>query len=272
MKTHSVLTVYQSPDELSPVLMETTKGQTIYVLKESGEFTRIRCKREGVVISGYVLTTDLYEGIEQAAIKPETKPVAKKARPTRDIASKSEPIALGIGAGTAQWSEPSRSFTGTDQVAYITSVYKSQTTPFFLYAQFQTYDFWRFTLGYRPIHFTGTLQPKIVGATSGPVTIQYSALSASLERCWNLLPWKPFYLGISVDIARAMSMQVEYNQQNLQGDTGLPMFYGASVVAGLQFALGRDYSLIGQGKVGQYLSQSLKIFAVEASGGILMWF
>jgi hypothetical protein len=246
--------VYSNPLEDATKMFFLARREKVLVIGVEGDFSKIHVKRNGRVMQGYVLTSQLASRLEPLPIPDEG-------------------YGFGPGMVYTQLTQNGKSFQTEDQVTYTTSTYSSKQTSPFLLLQIGRHDFWRIWLGLRSVAFTGSARTDITGAPSKSVDLRYKMIDLGLQRAWTPFSFfRPLYMGFGMEAARATSMKLTLNNMVLPTqDSDLPLYLGAHGVVGFHFILSKKVSAAVEVRAGSYLNQSVPVMAFEGSGAVFWW-
>lgn len=246
--------VFGGPGDAFPKIFTLARRERVFVAEIKGDFARIRFKRNGRVVAGYVPLEALREALEPPPL-PE------------------EGWAVGVTGLYARLSQNGKTFQTADEVKYTTSKYDSTTISPFLFLQFRRHDFYRLFLGLRTIHMKGKATTDVKGSDVHEVDLHQSAIAFGLDRAWNPFTFAPpLYLGFGFEGARASSMKVMLDDIELpMSSENLPFYMGLHGLAGAEFFLNKTLSVAIEGRLGSYLNQAVPVVRFEAAGTIYFW-
>ncbi|MGE3683191.1 MAG: hypothetical protein AB7G93_15820 [Bdellovibrionales bacterium] len=248
------LAIRKKPDLDARIQFFVQKGEILFLLPSKYDgFSRVRVRRSGRWVGGYLFTDDL-----------EVKPERKLDR-----------AAWGLG-GSGVWTQLRHSglkFETRDQVNYTTEDYASQATSPYIVAQFGRRRFWRVTLGQRMTRYE-TRARDDVSQSSRKATLEHEMISVTAQTAWSpFSSFEPFYAGFGVEFARATSttLTLEGTKLSLDDAESLPFYLGAQGLLGFQFFLSPRFSLFLEGRALAFPNQSPPIYGGEAAGGLIYW-
>lgn len=246
------LAVKQGPRKLDRTLFYVQKGERLWVFQDMGEFTRIKIKRQGHWLQGYVSSAELYA------------PVAANSRKSADE------WALGVAGVYSSLNQSGKIFETDDQVKYTLSKYSSQSLWPALVYQSARQDFWRVHLGYRITKFQGSATTDVANSTAKTVLVSHKMLSLAVDRAWT---FGRFAFGGGVELSRALSMSVTLAGADLPTTSqDLPTYAGFSAFAGYELIARKKWSSYLNLRIGSFPNQQQAILALEAEAGALFWF
>lgn len=244
--------VYEAPQPGSKVLFYLHVGETISITSPHPlDFLEIRVKRKGKRRRGFVKKIDLEESHRAPRVERQ----------------------WGVGSGYqyAALTQKGRSFTTDDQVEYKTTEYKSTMNSVLFMVQWKPENFWRLSLAMKKTTFVGSASNSVTGSVQA-IELKQTFYSALLQRAWNPLPWKFFYLGAGGEIAKATSQELKFSGQTLAiTDTPLPTYIGLMGFLGAQVKALDSMSVFMEAGYEMIMNQSPSISEYAVSVGIMYW-
>lgn len=241
--------VYERPTPEARVLARLKSGSKVSIGgRNIGGFRKVRFKRSGRLVEGYVLS---------------------EALQTPDI----DPPSLGWGGGMmlSNLAQAGKSFSTQDQVTYTTSNYSSQAVFPALHLQWGLdTGFWRFSAFQRTVHFKTSAKTDVIGASDLPVIVEHKFFSASVQKAWPL--FTKFYYGVGLEFSKASSTKVTLSGRDLQtSDEDMPVYMGVQALSGFQSLIMGRFSFFAEAHILAIANQSPMIFGYEAVAGLLYW-
>lgn len=247
--------VRQGPGDGYKQVFILRKGERLAVTGQEGDYSRIKVKRAGQIIGGYVLRAEISgDGSKD--------PLAE------------EGWGLGFGPMYSQLTQSAKSFQTKDEVRYTTSAYTSLTVSPYVFLQYKRRNFYRAFFGYRLTRFKGSAKTDIPGAGTQSLLVQHKLISGGLQIAWSpIQSLRAFYAGFGAEAAKATAVSVELDGVELPtASDDLPVYMGVHALAGLQFFFNQTLSLTAEMRAGSYVNQSEPVFSVEAGAAVFYWF
>lgn len=250
----AALNAWASADFAGEPSFQLRLQERVLVLSRNDDVLKIRIKRAGKLLTGFVRADDW----------ALSQPANEGAR---------EGWLIGLGGVFTQYQQNGKSFQSKDQVHYTTSAVTSQGLAPMLYAQSGRADFWRVFFGLRATDFKGTARTDVIGAPDKSLRVRHQLAAFGLERAW--MPFsnaRAFFCGLGAEAARALSIKITFDGSELPTSSAdLPFYFGGHALFGGQWALTSHLDLVAEGRVGGYGNAAPMILQYEAGVSLMWW-